>query len=107
MLHDSISGLSYENLLTSDGCAQRRIQVDCIAKDKDQAENLREQVRLVTSTYRGAWGTSEVVTVHGANVATLTSGMDDPRDGSDEPRFRRIIDILVDYVETIANPSGA
>ena len=106
VLQDSISGVTYENLTTGDGVAQRRIQVDCITQDRAAAEYLRDAVRLVTSTYRGTWGTTAPIFIHGANIATIAGGWDDPKDGGDLPRFRRIIDFLVTYDETLANPSG-
>ena len=101
VMHDSISAISYETLEQGDGCGQRRIQVDCVAKDRADAELLRDNVRLATGTFAGTWDT---IFVHGANVDGMTGGFDDPRDGSDEPRYRRIIDILVTHAETPATP---
>ena len=39
VLHDSISGISYENLSTGDGIATRRVQVNCYAATKLSADD--------------------------------------------------------------------
>lgn len=101
VMHDSISGGSYEHLTGSDGVGTRRVQVDCISHDVTEADDLREEVRKVTAGFRGLWGSTVSVEVIGCNTAGTLSGVDDPQDGSDNPRWRRIIDFNISYIEKI------
>jgi len=106
VLHDAISGISYENLSTGDGIATRRMQCNCYADTKLVAESLRNVIRKVTSTYdHGTWGSGgDAVFVHNATFAGMTTLDDEPRDGSDEPRYCRAIDFFVTHAETAASP---
>lgn len=106
VLHDSISGVSYETLTAGDGLAMRRVQVNCYADTKLVAESLRDAVRLVTSAYsHGTWATGgDAIFVHNASFAGMATLDDEPQDGSDEPRYIRTIDFQIHYAETAANP---
>lgn len=106
VIHDSISGTSGETLTQGDGTGSRRFQIDCYSEDRAQAESLRDKVRQVTSTYRGDWGSGgDQVFVNGASAAGLYGGYDDPKDGSDDARYKRSIDFIVHFTETVANPT--
>jgi hypothetical protein len=106
VMHDSISGTSYEHLTGGDGLASRRVQIDCVASTVDEAEQLREEVRKASATARGTWGSTVSVEVLGCNTAALYAGIDDAKDGSERPRYRRIIDFTIDYREQAVNHNG-
>lgn len=107
VIYDSISGVSYENTTNGDGIAMRRFQVTCVADTKQGAEDLREEVRKVSSGFdHGTWGSGgSAVFVHGCSAAGFSGSAEPPKDGSDNWRFLRSIDLIVHHAETVANPT--
>ncbi len=84
-----ISEQHVECMTGSAGLAMARIQFDCWAENKDQAEDLSEALRQALQGYKGSMGSVTVQGVHFMNE------MDDFEQGIDD--FRIIVDFEIGY----------
>ena len=89
---------STRHLTNAGGIARSRLQVDCFGMTHNDAENLAEQVRLVTEHYTGAWGTE---TVRHSQVLGVTDLSEDPRDGSQLVNHIRSMDVTARHAEAL------
>jgi len=86
------------HLTNASGLARSVVQVDCHAETHDAAEDLSEQVRLVTEFYRGAWG---VETIRRSIVGDVADLSEHPRDGSQLFVHIRSMDVTTWHTESL------
>lgn len=89
---------SQRHLTNAAALARSTVQADCHAQTHDTAENLSEQVRLVTEHYTGAWG---VETIRHAQVDGIVDLSEDPVDGSQLVNHIRSMDVVAWHTEAL------
>lgn len=93
----TIDSISAEDLSNAVGLGQTRVQIDCYAAKRAQANQLQEAVRTAIQGYRGKMGLQYV---HGVTAgSTARDQHDAPTDGSDRHRYLRSRDYLISHEE--------
>lgn len=93
-----ISTQHIENLQNSAGLALARTQVDCWADEKDDCDNLAEEVR---KSLQGFAGTVNGIEIRVDGIDEERSLPEPPMAGRDRPIYRWSFDVMVWYGPTI------
>lgn len=91
-----ITGRSEQHLGGASGLKTERLQVNCYALTRREANQLAEAVRVATQGYRGEMDT---VFVSGATLETTFDDAFQPIDGSDQYLYVRILDFEIAHEE--------
>lgn len=93
--YEVISEIPSHHLGGTSGLRQARVQFDCYADSRKQANELDEAILAAIDMVRNTLGGTFCNTVQ---AQERISDSDKPEDGSDEWRFRTIRDYLVWYI---------
>lgn len=99
VVYHEIDGTSDKHLRGVTGYAESRVQFDCHALTSHEAREVRQVLRLKLQPHRGAAGS---LFISNADVDSKRDEYVPPADGSDQGRYIKQIDFLIQHSEPAA-----
>lgn len=84
-----------EHLRGTTGLRGSRVQIDCLSREEQEADDVREEVRLALQGFTGAMNGLQVVEISMAEVTGEYLSWQLPIDGSDSGRFVSSMDLII------------
>jgi hypothetical protein len=95
--HSLISGQHEGHLQGASGVRHSRVQLDCYAATREQADELADVVRPLLVGHRGPMGD---LFINGITIERSSDGADAPEGGGGNWRYIRTLEFLISHEET-------